>query len=127
MAKPNDTRITHVPANANPSSRPSNTPGSSIPIPATSNLTVILEALLAKQAADDAAPKPPKSARPPRIKPRRRVTVTPAPVPAPASDANLPWIRLCGHWLTHAGFALHKRARVHVGKGFMILIAEDES
>jgi hypothetical protein len=51
----------------------------------------------------------------------------PAPVPAPASNATLPWIRVCGHWLESAGFALHQRVRVHVGNGFMILIAEDES
>lgn len=130
MAKPNDIRITPVPANAALSttsgSTQSNTPGSTIvPIPATSNLTQILEALLVRQAACAAAPKPPKHARPPRIKPRRRVKVTRNP--NPDADANLPWIRLCGHWLETAGFAMHKRARVHVGQGFMILIAEDES
>lgn len=118
MAKPDDTRITHAPANANPSRTPSNNP-----IPATSNLTAILEALLASLATSNATPPPPKFARPPRIKPRRRVTVT----PAANADAKLPWIRLCGNWLEPAGFAMHTRVRVHVAKGFMILIAEDES
>ena len=124
MAKPNDTRITHVPANAaqsTTSSTTSVTPSSSTP--ASNDLTILLQALIAQLAASQAAPKPPKPARPPRIKPRRRVTVT----RNPDADANLPWIRLCGHWLETAGFALHKRARVHVAKGFMLLIPEDES
>jgi hypothetical protein len=116
MAKPDDTRITHVPANANQSS---------IPIPATTHLTPILEALLARLANSKAAPVPPKFARPARIKPRRRVTVSASPTPA--GGANVPCIRLCGHWLTAAGFALHTPVRVHVAKGFLILIPEDES
>jgi hypothetical protein len=114
MAKPNDTRITHAPANAAPSN--------SSPTPADNNLTPILEALLAKQANRPAAPIPPKSARPAQIKPRRRMTVT----ASHSGDASLPWIRLCGHWLTQAGFALHTRVRVHVAHGVLILTTEDE-
>ena len=114
MAKPNDTRITHVPANAAQSTSLSTTP----------DLPHLLEALIAQLAASQAAPKPPKCARPPRIKPRRRVTVR--AWPGPAVDASTPWIRLCGHWLTHAGFGLNKRVNVHVAKGFMLLIPEDE-
>ena len=115
MAKPNDTRITHVPTNAAQSTTSSSTP----------DLTLLLQALIAQLAASQAAPKPPKSARPPRIKPRRRVTVRAHP--SPAADASTPWIRLCGHWLEPAGFTLNKRVNVHVAKGFMLLIPEDES
>jgi hypothetical protein len=126
MAKPDDTRYPHAPANANPGTTRSNNPGNNpgtIAIPATTNLTPILEALLARQTRSQAAPVPPRSARPARLKPRRRVTVS----NQPALDAKLPWIRLCGHWLESAGFALHTRVRVHVAQGVLILIAEDES
>ena len=118
MAKPDDTRITHGPANAD---QGSNTKATPIP----PDLTPILQALLAREATRKPVPKPPKSARPPRIKPRRRVTVSTSA--APASDVAIPWLRLCGHWLVPAGFAPHTRVQVHVGKGVLILLAEDES
>ncbi len=123
MAKPNDTRITHAPANAASSSTPSTTPSTTSS--STPDLTLLLQALITQLAASKAAPKPPKSNRPPHIKPRRRATVR--AYPGSAADASTPWIRLCGHWLEPAGFTLNKRVNVHVAKGFVLLIPEDDS
>ena len=83
-----------------------------------------LQAVLEKLTQAPTAPVPPKSARPKRIKPRRRVTVTTST--APAGDDHTPWIRLCGHWLETAGFALHKRVDVHVAHGCVVLIPEGD-
>jgi hypothetical protein len=139
MAKPDDTRIAPASKNAAPGSSSNRIPGTSsshiaetlpsltptpAPNPTTQHAALIpvLEALLAKLKAATAAPVPPKSARPPRIKPRRRVTVgTSLP---PASDAHIPRIRLCGHWLVRAGFGLHTGVRVHVAQDCLILIPE---
>jgi Toxin SymE, type I toxin-antitoxin system len=120
MAKPNDTRITHAPANA---SEPADSSTRLTPITTSTDIPTILAALLARYQAIKALPKPPRHARPPHIRSRRYVTVTAGTNP----QTSFPWIRLCGHWLEHAGFALHKRVRVHVCKGFIILIPEDES
>ena len=125
MAKPDDTRITHVPANAKTGS----TPTTSNTIPSDTELIHVLEALLAaarvRLANNKAKPLPPKSARAPTIKPRRRVTVRGGVIPGkPGSDANMPWIRLCGNWLVPVGFGLHKRVRVHVATDCLILIPE---
>ena len=125
MAKPDDTRNALVSANtstsSSASSRIDNTPTTAISDHAA--LIPVLEALLAKLKAAKAGPVPPKHARPPRIKPRRRVTVS-ASV-SPDTGANIPQIRLCGHWLVTAGFGLHTRVRVHVAKDCLILKPED--
>ena len=131
MAKPDDTRITHVPANAGSGNTDNTgtTPSYITPIADSRALVALLEALLetarGKLASSEAAPLPPKSARPGLIKYRRRVTVS-ASVPPACADA-IPWIRLCGHWLTQAGFGLHRRVRVHVVKDCLILIPEHHS
>ena len=129
MAKPDDTRNALVSANTSTSSNATsgidNTPAAA-PTTAISDhaaLIPVLEALLAKLKAAKAGPVPPKHARPPRIKPRRRVTVS-ASV-SPDTGANIPQIRLCGHWLVTAGFGLHTRVRVHVAKDCLILKPED--
>jgi hypothetical protein len=83
-----------------------------------------LQALLDNLTRASSGPVPPKSARPPQIKARRRVTVTAST--APDLDGNTPWIRLCGHWLEPAGFAMHTRVRVHVAHGCLILVPEGE-
>ena len=133
MAKPDDTRNALVSANtstsSSASSRIANTPAAPITTPATTAISdhaaliPVLEALLARLKAAKAGPVPPKHARPPRIKPRRRVTVS-ASV-SPDTGANIPQIRLCGHWLVPAGFGLHTRVRVHVVKDCLILKPED--
>ncbi len=130
MAKPDDTRIAPASANTTPSSTTSNTPGSthrSSPnhSPTRTHLTPILEALLARQASQKPAPVQSKAARLPRIKPRRRVTVSASL--SPDSNVEIPTIRLGGHWLDHAGFGLHTRLYVHVGEGVLILLPEHES
>ncbi|MEN9867070.1 MAG: Toxin SymE, type toxin-antitoxin system [Pseudomonadota bacterium] len=107
MANVDDTRDAHAPANTTESS------------PSASS---ILEALLARLTAAKEEHAPPKHARPRRIKPWRRVTVTMTLYPQP--DATTPWIRLCGHWLTDAGFPLHARVRVLVAKDCLILTPE---
>ena len=123
MAKPDDTRIAQATANSNnTSSIISNITSGSTP-----ELQRVLEALLetlhSRQASAKTAPKPPKSARRPRIKPRRRVTVSASL--SPETIVEIPIIRMCGHWLAHAGFGLGKRVQVHVAQGFMVLIALD--
>ncbi len=135
MAKPDDTRIALVFANTSTSSSATsgidNTPAAAptTTAPATTAISdhaaliPVLEALLAKLKAAKAGPVPPKHARPPRIKPRRRVTVS-ASV-SPDTGANIPQIRLCGHWLVLAGFGPHTRVRVHVAKDCLILKPED--
>jgi Toxin SymE, type I toxin-antitoxin system len=134
MAKPDDTRNALVSANtrtsSNASSRIDNTSaGPTTTAPATTAISdhaaliPVLEALPAKLKAAKAGPVPPKHARHPRIKPRRRVTVS-ASV-SPDTGANIPQIRLCGHWLVPAGFGLHTRVRVHVAKDCLILKPED--
>ena len=125
MAKPDDTRIAHASANTNPrsstGSRIADTPATPTAITDNAALIPVLEALLARLKASKAAPKPPKHARPPRIKPRRRVTVSISTTAA----AHIPQIRLCGYWLVPAGFGPHTRVRVHVAKDCMILTPED--
>ena len=108
MAKPNDTRIAHA------STHPQRT--TQLPPP----FIALLQSLLASQASALPTPVPPKSCRPPRIKPRRRVSVRASP--AHASDAAIPQISLCGRWLTLAGFGVGTRVRVHVAHEIMILI-----
>jgi Toxin SymE, type I toxin-antitoxin system len=107
MANADDTRDTPTPANTG-----------------ETRFTAIdvVEALLAKLEAAKEEPAPPKHARPPTIRARRGVTVTATLYPVP--DTNTPWIRLCGHWLEHAGFPLHTRVRVLVVKDCLILIPE---
>ena len=135
MAKPDDTRNALVSANTSTSSTASSRIDNTPAVPTTTAPTTttaisdhaalipVLEALLAKLKAAKAGPVPPKHARPPRIKPRRRVTVS-ASV-SPDTGANIPQIRLCGHWLVTAGFGLHTRVRVHVAKDCLILKPED--
>ena len=43
-----------------------------------------------------------------------------------AGQDHTPWIRLCGHWLETAGFALHKRVDVHVAHGCVVLIPKGD-
>ncbi len=128
MAKPDDTWIAQASANTSPSSTTASriadtptTPATPSAITDNAALIPVLGALLAKLKASKAAPKPPKHARPPRIKPRRRVTVSVSPTAA----ANIPQIRLCGYRLVPAGFGPHTRVRVHVAKDCMILTPED--
>ncbi len=125
MAKPNHTRITHVPAN--PGSSTANTdntgnttadPSASAPLPPL--VASFLEALRSRQA--QVAPVLPKSARRPRIKPRRRVTVSASL--SPETIVEIPTIRMCGHWLAHAGFGVDKRVQVHVTPGVLVLVVE---
>ena len=126
MAKPDDTRIAPASANTTPSTTPGSTPRSTHNnSPTRTHLTPILEALLARQASQKPAPVQSKAARLPRIKPRRRVTVSASL--SPESIVEIPTIRLCGHWLDHAGFGLHTRLYVHVGEGVLILLPEHES
>ncbi len=121
MAKPNDTRI----------ARASNKPNRTTPTNPTSHRSTrlpppfiaLLQTLLAHHASAPTTPVPPKSARPPSIKPRRRVTVSASP--APANGPDIPWIRLCGRWLAVAGFDVHTHVRVHVAQDIVILIPED--
>ncbi len=112
MAKPNDTRI--APASTNPNHRTHST--TQLP----PSIVALLQSLLASHASAPPAPVPPKSRRPARIKPRRRVTVRASPaVPA------VPQIRLCGRWLEVAGFGVDTRLRVHVAHEIVILMPED--
>ena len=115
MAKPNDTRIAHASTNPNRSTHRS----TQLP----PEFIALLQTLLASQASAPPTPVPPKSCRPPRIKPRRRVTVRTSL--APASDPAVPWIRLCGHWLALAGFDVDTRVRIHVAPGILLLIPEE--
>ena len=115
MAKPNDTPI--APASTNPNSSTNRS------TPLAPELIALLKSLLARQENTSPAPKPPKHCRPPRIKPRRRITVGAGGNPAIAPD--IPWIRLCGRWLDVAGFGVHTRVRIHVGHELVILIPED--
>ena len=118
MAKPNDTPIAQASANPDRSTQ-SSTPRTT-QLPPT--LVTLLQALLAAHASAAPAPVPPKYCRPPRIKPRRRVTVRASP--AHASDQAIPQLRLCGRWLQVAGFGVQTRVRVHVAHEIMILIPE---
>ena len=114
MAKPNDTRIVHASSNPNP--------GNNRYPP---QFIALLEALLASQASAPPIPVYPKHCRPKRIRPRRRVTV--GTDLASANPPAVPRIRLCGRWLAIAGFDVHTRVRVHVAKGIVILIPEEDA
>ena len=118
MAKPNDTRNAHASNKPNPTLPTTHRTARLSPA-----LIALLQTLLANHASAPATPVPPKSARPPSIKPRRRVRVSASP--APANGPDIPWIRLCGRWLAVAGFDVHTHVRVHVGQGIVILIPED--
>lgn len=111
MAKPNDTPI--APSSPNPIR-------STVPLPL--ELAALLESLLASHASAPPVPKPPKHARPARIRPRRRVTVGVGV--APASNPGVPKLHLAGHWLALAGFGQHTRVRVHVAYGLLVLVQE---
>ncbi len=115
MAKPNDTRIAHA------SNKPNCSTYHTTQLPPT--FIARLQTLLASQASAAPTPVPPKSRRPARIKPRRRVTVRASP--AHASVPAVPQIRLCGRWLEVAGFGVDTRVRVHVAHEIVILIPED--
>ena len=121
MAKPNDTRIARASNKPNPTNPTNLTTHRSTRL--SPALIALLQALLANHASAPATPVPPKSARPPSIKPRRRVTVRASP--APANGPDIPGIRLCGRWLAVAGFDVHTHVRVHVGQDIVILIPED--
>jgi hypothetical protein len=135
MAKPNDTRITHVPANHSNTNNTSNTsntsntnnkPGSATALPVLFEplIETLLEALVEtlRKRQEQAAPVMPKSARRPRIRSRRHVTVGASF--SPDSIVEIPTLRMCGHWLVPAGFGLGTRAQVHVARGVLLLIAE---
>jgi hypothetical protein len=131
MAKPDDTRIAPASNNGHFATTPNRriaAAAAATPAPAVSPtnaaLIRVLEAVIGKLQTSPAAPLPSKSARPARIKPRRRVTVGASD--SPALDANIPRIKLCGNWLARAGFGLRTRVRVHVANGCLILIPGDE-
>ena len=131
MAKPNNTRIAPASKNASTGSTPtSSIPDTPPPLithpisPANAALIRVLEALIGKLKTSPPDPVPPRHARLPHIKPRRRVTVSTSPLPA--TDDDIPRIRLCGHWLVRAGFGPCTRVRVHVAKECMILLPEDK-
>jgi Toxin SymE, type I toxin-antitoxin system len=109
MADRNSTRVKLAPANT----------GKRWFTPST-----VLEALLERIAAAKKETPPPKHARPKRIKPVRRVTVS--AMHGPGTTPETPWIRLCGNWLSYAGFPLNTRLVVLVYKGCLILTPEDD-
>ena len=123
MAKPDNTRIAPAPKNASTGSTPTGSI-TDTPPPANAALIRVLEALIGKLKTSNTDPVPPRHARLPHIKPRRRVTVSTGPLPA--TDDDIPRIRLCGHWLVRAGFGPRTRVRVHVAKDCMLLLPEDK-
>ena len=130
MAKPNDTRIAHASSNSNhstDSTTDSTTASTTHRTHSTTQLPpeliTLLQTLLANHASAAPAPVPPKYRRPPRIKPRRRLTVRASPTHA--SVPAVPQKRLCGRWLEVAGFGVDTRVRVHVAHEIVILIPEE--
>lgn len=118
MAEPNDTPIEAAIPQASPIPNRSSTRY-------PPQFVALLQTLLENHASAPPIPVYPKHCRPKRIRPRRRVTVgTDLDSTSPPA---VPRIRLCGRWLAIAGFDVDTHVCVHVAKGIVILIPEEDA